>query len=313
MSALHSLDAFLEMLVAERNAARNTVEAYRRDLTDFTQYLVSKKQDTLAAQEQDIRDYLAHLTQQGYSARSNARKLSAIKHYYYFLFSDGERKDNPSTHIETPKQPKSLPKYLTEQEITQLFSVASQDDSEEGKRLCALLHILYASGLRVSELVSLPMAALHHRSAGDKTIYFVTVRGKGNKERIAPLSPQAAETVHNYMQIRSCFMPRTLKSSAYLFPSNGAEGHLTRQRVGQLLKALAQAADIMPARLSPHVLRHSFATHALNRGVDLRLLQEVLGHSDITTTEIYTHLQGERLYSVVERLHPLSKNHRKKS
>lgn len=302
------LDGFLEMLLAERNASANTTQAYRRDVEDLAQYLSNKRIDVTSAQETDITAYLAHLAQQGFSARSSARKLSAIKQFYSYLYAENARADDPSKHIPTPRQPTTLPKYLTPEEITQLFATAAEDTSPEGLRLCAFLHVLYASGLRVSELIALPMHAVQHKASAHGELLYLQVVGKGRKERVTPFSPQAAQAVVAYQAVRKAFLSKSIKAQHYLFPSHAAEGHITRQRVGQLLKALAAQAGVAPAKLSPHVLRHSFATHALERGVDLRLLQEVLGHSDITTTQIYTHVQGKKLYSAVVEHHPLGKN-----
>ena len=293
------LDAFLEMLVVERGAARNTIDAYSRDLADVSGFLKRRGIALPQAKADDLRDYIAGL--EGIAARSTAaRRLSAIRQYYRFLFLEGARGDDPTTRIDRPKQHRPLPKVMSEREVEALLDAAATHEGMEGARLTALLELLYATGLRVSELVGLPLSAL----AADRT--HLIVRGKGGKERLVPFGGGARRALEAWLPLRSHFVT-SAKGGRYLFPSRGAEGHLTRQRLTQLLKSLAVEAGLDPAKLSPHVLRHAFATHLLEHGADLRAVQAMLGHADISTTQIYTHVQAERLEAVVRKHHPLGK------
>ena len=296
------LDNFLAMLVAERGATLNTVAAYLSDLTDFKKYLIridhnKKIEDSCPRQ---IKDYFKALNQNHINARTSARRLSALRQFFLFLQSESYRPDNPTRHIDGPKQSRTLPKLLSEEEVERLFIQAYKITGVEGIRLVCLLEVTYATGLRVSELVSLPNSALSR----DPNI--LLVNGKGGRERIIPLTDAATKSISSYREVRQAFLkPGT--QSKFLFPSRSTQGFLTRRRVGQLLKELAIKSNINPQKLSPHVLRHAFATHLLDRGADLRSLQKMLGHTDISTTQIYTHVLGNRLMSIVSTHHPLTK------
>jgi integrase/recombinase XerD len=295
-----ALGAFFEMLAAERNAAANTLSAYRRDLDDATTFLKSKRRELADAGPDDLRAYLGHLTDQDLAPRTQARRLSALRQFYRFLVEDGRRKDDPTASLDAPKLGRPLPKLLSEAEMEALIEICRSLDGAEGARLLAMIELLYATGLRVSELVKMPVAVMLRDQP------FLTVRGKGGKERLVPLNPPAKAALAIYLDLRPRFLAKGT-TSPFLFPSRGKEGHLTRQRFGQMLKEIGIKAGIDPARISPHVLRHAFATHLLDHGADLRSLQKMLGHADIATTQIYTHVQQERLKSLVETHHPLSK------
>jgi integrase/recombinase XerD len=301
------VEAFLEMLVAERGAASHTLDAYGRDLADFTASLGATRAD--AASTEDLRRYLARLDAQGMASRTVARRLSALRQYHKFLLSEGMRDDDPTAILAAPRQGRRLPKYLAEEDVGRLIACAAEDESPEGLRLNAIVELLYASGLRVSELVSMPLGAVASHAnapnsrAGARTI---TVRGKGSKERLVPLGKPARAALDAYLSVRGLFLDKG-NPSRFLFPSNGAQGHLTRHRCGQLLKDLALKAGLDPVKVSPHVLRHAFATHLLAHGADLRSVQQMLGHADIATTQIYTHVEAERLRSLVEAHHPLAR------
>jgi integrase/recombinase XerD len=293
------IDAFLEMMAAERGAARHTLDAYRRDLADFRRFLGRGGVELGAATGEDIRTYLAELAGRGMRPSTTVRRLAAIRQYFRFLYLEGRRGDDPTTHIDTPKQSRRLPKLLEEEEIEALIAAARARSGPDALRLVALLELLYATGLRISELVGLPLSAL----APDRTV--LTVRGKGGKERMVPVGSAAREALSTWLGVRTFYVVDPSRQR-WLFPSRGRGGHLTRQRVAQLLKRLAPEAGIDPARLSPHVLRHAFASHLVAHGADLRAVQAMLGHADIATTQIYTHVQTERLAAVVERHHPLA-------
>ena len=286
------------MLFAEKGASRNTVLSYLSDLEDVAQKIAPVSLDT--AEEHHLRTYLISLSEKGYVGTSIARKLSVIKQFYLFLVRDGLRADNPTLALESPKRKRALPKTLSIQEVDHLLETAHKDPSPEGVRLALLLELLYCSGLRVSELVGLSLHAIQPSKP-----YFI-VKGKGNKERMVPLSSHALTALDTYLKTRDFFVPGTSKSP-FLFPSSSKEGHLTRQRLGQLLKQLAISSGIDHDRLSPHVVRHAFATHLLENGADLRSVQKLLGHADIATTQIYTHVTGKRLLGAVAQNHPLSK------
>ena len=298
-----ALDSFLEMLAAERNAAANTREAYKRDLDDFAAFLRRRGGRLATADSAAIRGYLAHLAKAGMATRTAARRLSALRQFYRFLAAEGRRGDDPAAVIDSPRQGRPLPKLLAEDEVGRLIAAAGAGD-EQGARLTALVELLYGAGLRVSELVGLPLAAVLR---DDRVL---VVSGKGGKERMVPLGQPARAAIAAYLAARPAFLGRDAEGrrlpSPWLFPSRGASGHLTRQSFGQLLKQLAVLAGIEPARLSPHVLRHAFATHLLDHGADLRSVQTMLGHADIATTQIYTHVGGERLRRLVGEHHPLA-------
>jgi integrase/recombinase XerD len=294
------VEAFLEMLAAERGAARNTLAAYAADLDDFAGYAAARGHRVAGCDAAALQGYMAGLTTAGLSARTAARRLSALRQFHRFLNQEGIRADDPTGLLDTPRLPLVLPKYLTEREVDALLEAAARRPGRSGLLARAALEILYATGMRVSELLSLPQAGL----TGDAVL--MVIRGKGGKERMVPLNATARTALAAYGAVRGSFLKEG-EVSRYLFPSRGAEGHLTRRRCGQLLKELALAAGIDPTRVSPHVLRHAFASHLLDHGADLRSVQEMLGHADITTTQIYTHVQSERLRTLVETHHPLSR------
>ena len=295
------IESFLDMMSAERGASANTIAAYRRDLLDF-----GARADAKRATRDDVRKYLANLTKAGIAGSSQARKLSALRQFFGFLYTEGVRMDDPTSAIDAPKRQRPLPKVLTREDVDALVEEACRRDSPEGIRLLCIVEMLYAAGLRVSELVGLPLASVRGRDG------FIVVKGKGSKERLAPLNPGARSAIEIYLGMRDTFLPKDAKGGAskFLFPSRSAEGHLTRRRCHQMLKELAFDAKIDPAKLSPHVLRHAFATHLVEGGADLRSVQTLLGHADIATTQIYTHVARDRLTSVMEAAHPLSRRRR---
>ena len=304
-NSAHSVEAFLDMMSAERGASRNTLEAYKRDLVAFEE----SAGDLKAATREDIKRYLAKQARSGAAATSQARRLSSLRQYFAFLYSEGMRSDDPTLAVEAPRRARPLPKILSVEDVEKLIATAREkaQTSPEGKRLLCLVEIFYAAGLRVTELATLPLAAVKRRDN------FLFVKGKGGKERVAPLNGEAREAIMSYLDVRAEFLPRVKSAAAerYLFPSRGAEGHLTRRRCHQMMKELAVAAHVDPDKLSPHVLRHAFATHLVEGGADLRSVQTMLGHSDISTTQIYTHVASERLKSVVHAAHPLAKKRQK--
>jgi len=289
------------MLVAERGAAQLTREAYSRDLAHAAARLGEHGLER--AHVEDLRRYIAALGRAELSPRTLARRLSALRQFYRFLVVEGVRRDDPTAGLDGPRLGRPLPKILAQEEVAQLIGAAEQDRSAEGARLRCLLELLYATGLRISELVRLPLAAAKPDSR------VLMVRGKGGKERLVPLGAPARVALADYRGKRGRFLAEG-ETSPWLFPSRSAPGHLTRRRVGQLLKELAIKAGLDPERLSPHVLRHAFASHLVDHGADLRSVQEMLGHADIATTQIYTHVETARLRRLVEAHHPLA--HRKK-
>ena len=285
-----NIDAFLEMMSVERGASRNTLESYGRDLNDFFAHIKNNSENCT---ETDIEKYLQTLSRKGFSGRSCARKLSALRQFFLYLFNEKIRKTNPTANLDSPKLAKPLPKFLSEAEITKLLEAAKDD-----LRLAAMLEVLYASGLRVSELVSLKKNSVR---VGEDI--YLQVKGKGNKERIVPLGGKAVSALARYMA--------EAKPESWLFPAakNGKSNtHITRQGFAGLLKQAAINAGLDYTKISPHVLRHSFASHLLDNGADLRLVQELLGHEKIVTTQIYTHIQTKKLQQVVAKNHPLSKH-----
>jgi integrase/recombinase XerD len=288
------IEAFLEMLVAERGAARNTRLAYEADLTDFTSFAAARGIAPARADATILQAYMAGLARAGLAARTSARRLSALRQFHRFLLREGVRTDDPTALLDTPRLPQVLPKYLTEQEVEALLAAAGARPDIHGVTARAALEILYATGLRVSELLGLPRSAL----AGDAAV--LMIRGKGGKDRIVPLSEAAKVASAELVALQD-------KASRWLFPGRDARQALTRQGFGQMLKLVALAAGLDPARVSPHVLRHSFASHLLAHGADLRSLQLLLGHADIATTQIYTHVLAERLQRLVEAHHPLAR------
>ena len=293
-----SVETFLEMMAAERGAARNTLESYRRDLIDAAGWLASRGGLEAASTEQ-LRRYLEAMERAGLAPRTAARRLSTLRQFFRFLYADGHRPDDPSAAIDAPRRGRPLPKILSEAEVDALLDTARSRDGADGARVVCLMEILYATGLRVSELVGLPFAAV----ARDPRV--LIVRGKGGKERMVPLTDAAMLAIKAYKAARGAFLGPG-QTSAFLFPSRAAEGHLTRRRFAQILDEIAIEAGLDPTQVSPHVLRHAFATHLLDHGADLRSVQQMLGHADISTTQIYTHVLAARLRSLVENHHPLA-------
>lgn len=297
------LERFLESMAAERAAALNTLDAYRRDLEDCAAVLRRRSLSLATAKRSDLEAYFSRLEEQGMAASTAARRRSALRQFYRFLLSEGLREDDPMRDIAAPRLQRTLPRYLEEEEVTRLLAVAERQAAEgsfPALRLHCLLEMLYATGLRVSELVGLPypLPRPHPR--------LVLIRGKGGRERLVPMNARAEAALQAYLRSRESH-PHHARSR-FLFPSRGKSGHLTRQRFAQQLKALAVQAGLSPARLSPHVLRHAFATHLLAHGADLRSLQKMLGHADISTTQIYTHVGQQWLNDLVAAHHPLARD-----
>jgi integrase/recombinase XerD len=312
-----SIALYLDMLAAERGAQANTLDAYTRDLEDFADHLKDAGRTISNARTDDIRAYLGALSTRGLKVTTVARRLSAIRQLYRFLYAEGHRKDDPAAVLEGPKRERALPKTLSLVEVDNLINVAGKTDPASpltvrlrAARLACLIEILYATGLRVSELVALPI------SAARKDARVIMVRGKGNKERLVPLNDAAKRAMADYLELLAEVdnegplpsLPRNRgrEGRGWLFPSFGDSGHLTRQHFARELKMLAGAAGLHAAQVSPHVLRHAFASHLLHNGADLRVVQTLLGHADISTTQIYTHVLEERLKSLVRDLHPLA-------
>ena len=316
------INEFLAMLSAERGASQNTLESSERDLNGYKAFLQSALSNTKSieeAEKADIKSYLSHLKANGLASSSRARQLSALRQFYRFLLTERYIKEDPSAHIEAPKQQRPLPKIMSAEDVEQLIQTAKNECEQksghanyQATRILCLLELLYATGMRVSELVGLPYAVLN----GDERMF--TIKGKGGRERLVPLNKSARRALQEYLVCLEDELEKNKSSKGtqkrgrksapkWLFPSNSKEGHLTRQRFGQELKELALKAGLKPEKVSPHVLRHAFASHLLDRGADLRAVQQLLGHADISTTEIYTHILEERLKKLVESHHPLAK------
>ena len=303
---------FLDMLAAEQGAGDNTLDAYRRDLTDLSEFLGQAGQNFAGAGTDALRDYLADLDTRGFKSSSVARRLSAMRHLFRFLLNERIRSDDPAAILSGPKRGRGLPKVLSISDVDRMLTRATELTQAEGAspqqrlramRLHCLLEVLYATGLRVSELVALPL------SASRRDARMIVVRGKGNKERLVPLNETSRQAMADYLAAMEALKPEKKKNaspSKWLFPSFGESGHLTRQHFARDLKELAAASGLAPRLVSPHVLRHAFASHLLHNGADLRIVQTLLGHTDISTTQIYTHVVEERLKSLVRDLHPLA-------
>jgi len=303
---------FLDMLAAEQGAGVNTLDAYRRDLTDFSEFLSRQGQSFAGAGTDALRDYLADLDTRGFKSSSVARRLSAMRHLFRFLLNERIRSDDPAAILSGPKRGRGLPKVLSIADVDRMLTRARElaetaNASPQARlramRLYCLLEVLYATGLRVSELVALPL------SASRRDARMIVVRGKGNKERLVPLNEASRQAMADYLAAVEALKPDNKKNapgSKWLFPSFGESGHLTRQHFARDLKELAAASGLAPRLVSPHVLRHAFASHLLHNGADLRIVQTLLGHTDISTTQIYTHVVEERLKSLVRDLHPLA-------
>jgi integrase/recombinase XerD len=308
---------FLDMLAAEQGAGDNTLDAYRRDLLDFSEFLARDRQGFAGVETQTLRDYLADLDARGFKSSSVARRLSAMRHLFRFLLHERIRSDDPAAILSGPKRGRGLPKVLSISDVDRLLmrakALADTPEASASQRLRALrlyclLEVLYATGLRVSELVALPL------SASRRDARMIVVRGKGDKERLVPLNEPSRQAMADYLAAMQALKPekhsgtaaKNRSASKWLFPSFGESGHLTRQHFARDLKELAAAAGLAPRLVSPHVLRHAFASHLLHNGADLRIVQTLLGHTDISTTQIYTHVVEERLKSLLRDLHPLA-------
>nr|WP_313423228.1 site-specific tyrosine recombinase XerD [Brevundimonas diminuta] len=295
------IEAFLEMMAVERDASPHTLAAYGRDLADAETWL-NDAGGLVNAPQEVLEAWFADLSRRGLSAATAARRRASVRQFYRFALGEGWRADDPSRRLDAPKQGRSLPKTLSRDEIEALLTAAGAADSTAGLRLIALVEMAYASGLRVSELLALKVEAVRRDPA------YLIVRGKGGKERLAPLNMPAREAIKAWLNARDAARKPNTPDSAWLFPSHGKSGHLTPRRFAQLLDQAAITAGIDPTRVSPHVLRHAFATHLLEGGADLRVVQTLLGHADISTTQIYTHVAVDRLSQVVHANHPLAKD-----
>ena len=292
------IDNFLAMMAAEKGASQNTISAYNRDLEQFLMFRAAQNPDIIDKQE--IRNFIQYLHSRGFAPKTIARKLSAIREFCKFLYSEKYIPDNPAQNILTPKQEKPLPKFLTVDEIEKLIETATKSGDYRMQRIAVMIELMYASGMRVSELVALPLNAINYKRG------LLTIFGKGSKERVVPLATRAISTLQEYDTLRQEFVKKNT-TSPWLFPSLLAtDGHLTRDAFYKDLKKLAAECGISPAKISPHVLRHSFATHLLNNNADLRSVQKMLGHENITTTEIYTHITSQKLFNTVQQKHPLA-------
>ncbi len=301
MSDLARIEAFLEMMSAERGASENTLEAYGRDLQDASEHLAGALRQASPA---ELSDWSRSLAKRGLAASTQARKLSALKRFFRFLFEEGDRKDNPTSKLERPKSDRDVPDVLSREELTALIEACADDT-----RLVCLVELLYGAGLRVSELVGLTMGSLPRRKLGRWVTREIIIRGKGGKERLCPLGSPALVALSDWLSEREGSLPEKAlirgKAEAFVFPSRGKSGHLTRRRLGQLLETLAVKAELDPTRVYPHALRHAYATHLLQGGADLRSVQTLLGHADISTTQIYTHVLTDELAELLETSHPL--------
>lgn len=306
MNAANAIDRFLEMMSAERGAAANTLESYHRDLEWARQTLPRFQATLMTADRFALEALMTRMADEGFSAASQARRLSALRQFYKFLYTEGLRQDEPAVEIDSPRKRAALPKVMSEEQVARLLDCAAAEASARGLsaadrmravRLYALIEMLYATGLRISELVSLPLRALR----GDPR--YLLVRGKGAKERLVPLSSKARKAVQDWLCLREAGPDA---ARPWAFPARSDAGYVARQLVARELKALAVRAQIDPAFLSPHVLRHAFASHLLQNGADLRAVQQLLGHADISTTQIYTHVLEERLHQLVNACHPLA-------
>lgn len=303
MSDANHIDAFLEMLSAERGAAQNTLDAYARDLVAASEFLDGRLS---GASDSELRAWLRSLSAEGYAASSAARKLSALRHFFKFLFQDKVRPDDPTSLLDAPRRARNVPDVLSREEMLRLLEACAED-----ARLTCLVELLYGAGLRASELVALPIGALPRRKAGQWETSAITVRGKGGRDRLCPLGGPALDALSAWIAVRADALPTDgparKRAEGFVFPSRGKEGHLTRRRLGQLLDALALEAGIAPAKVHPHALRHAYATHLLQGGADLRSVQTLLGHADIATTQIYTHVLTDELAELLETTHPLAR------
>ena len=297
---------FLTALSAENGATSNTLESYERDLNHYTHFLSTKNTTVKDCSIDHIRSYLQSLQKTNLQQTSIARRLSSIRQLHRFMMREGHRPDNPVSPLDSPKIPQALPKILSMEHVDDLLRIAHQDTSKKGIRLSCILEMLYATGLRISELITLNITAVQGAKEGKNS--WIAIKGKGGKERMVHLSDPACVSLRKYLDIRDHFRPSGRGGSPYLFPSNGTKGHITRQNVGQQLKKLALQAGIPTEQVSPHVLRHAFASHLLAGGADLRAVQTLLGHTHITTTQVYTHIADQHLIDKVQSHHPLAQS-----
>ncbi|MDA9591667.1 site-specific tyrosine recombinase XerD [Pelagibacteraceae bacterium] len=301
MNENNYISNFLEMIVIERGLSKNTATSYKNDLDQLNEFCKKKSLNIIKLDEKNLEDYLSKFINQGYEKTSLARKISTYNQFFDFLIEEKLIADNPIKNIKQPKLDSKLPFIISVEDIQSLISNSKKDKSNLGIRLNCMIEIMYASGIRVSELVTMTLASLYQ----DKD--FIIISGKGNKERLIPISKDTQNTINNYLKIRKFFFSKN-KEVKWLFPSKQSKGgHITRQRFSQLLSLLADNADLKIKKISPHKLRHAFASHLLANGADLRSLQQMLGHEDISTTQIYTHILDERLKQIVKDKHPLSK------
>lgn len=301
------LESFTEMLAAERAASINTVLSYKADIIDYLGFLAQRKSNLLTSNIEIFGQYLSHLHNKQLKPRSLARKISAIKQFYGFLVSEKYIAKNPLLLIEMPKICTSLPRDIALTDMEKLLNAAKEDQSAEGKRLQTIIEVLYATGMRVSELTALKLQNLQYSASSAEIADFIIIKGKGGKERMVALAASSINTIKEYLNLRKEFIPEKA-STDWLFPSlkkNGKISHITRQRVGQLLKELSIKAGMDHKMISPHKVRHAFATHMLNAGANLKLIQELLGHVDITTTQIYTKVASDKAKDLVLNSHPL--------
>jgi len=303
MSDRARIEAFLEMMSAERGAAANTLDAYARDLTDASEFCGG---ELTSATGRILSGWQADLSARGMAASTSARKLSAVRRFFRFLFEEGDRKDDPTAKIDGPKTSRDVPDVLSREELGHLIAACGED-----LRLKCLVELLYGAGLRASELVSLTLGSLPRRKSARWVTQDIIIRGKGGKERLCPLGRPALVSLSDWLAVREDSLPEGSlsrgRAETFLFPSRGKQGHLTRRRLGQMLDALALAAGLNPTRVHPHALRHAYATHLLQGGADLRSVQTLLGHADIATTQIYTHVLTDELAELLETSHPLTR------
>ncbi|MCI4644029.1 MAG: tyrosine recombinase [Hyphomonadaceae bacterium] len=300
----HRIAAFLEMISAERGAAANTLEAYGRDLDDASEFLAG---GLIKATPANLRGYIQDLGRRGMAPATISRKRSALRRFFRFLFQEGDRSDDPTSQLDAPKSRRVVPDVLSREEMMTLITACGEDT-----RLSCLVELLYGAGLRASELVSLQMSALPRRRNGCWETQAITVRGKGGADRLCPLGSPALAAIAAWLDVRAESLPKTeaaaRRAAPFLFPSRGKTGHLTRRRLGQMLDDLAATVGLAPERLHPHALRHAYATHLLQGGADLRSVQTLLGHADIATTQIYTHVIADELSELLETTHPLARD-----
>ena len=306
------IDSFLEMMAAERGSSKNTIDSYKKDLEQAAEYFATQPVSEITSD--NIRKFISSISGR-FAKASIGRKISALKQFFSFLKSEKEISEDPTRLIELPKKDKLLPNFLTEAEIAAIIDAARKDENPQGYRIWAFVEILAGSGLRVSEIISLKKNNIQTTEVEGKKYNYLMVRGKGDKERIAPLTEASINAIDQYLAHWESFLSpaqklknKSFSGESWLFPSKGKTGHITRQQLANILKLYAAKAGIDPGKISPHVLRHSFATNILQKGIDLRVLQEILGHSDISTTQIYTHINSAKMKSFVEQNHPLSRN-----